>query len=355
MDRVDPQHGPIRVAVIGCGYWGPNFVRNFSVLEEFELAGVADLDPARLESVSRRFPVETTTTDAGKLLEDTSIEAVAIATPISSHAELARRSLEAGKHVIIEKPMAHTVEACQELIDIARDRERVLLVDHTYIYHGAVEAIRRQLDEKTVGEIYYFDSVRVNLGLFQHDYNVIWDLAPHDLSIMLHLLDEVPVEVSAVGATPVDPGDRKLESIAYVTIRFASESIAHIHVNWLAPMKIRLTLIGGSSQMIVWNDLEPDTKVKIYDRGIETLDDAESIYHTLVQYRTGDMFAPKLDKTEALQKECVHFSRCIRSGEVPLTDGTMGRNVVALLEAAQRSLDAGGRSVAVELPDREVR
>lgn len=336
----------LKVAVLGCGYWGPNFVRNFSLLNEYELAGVADLKPERLEYISRQFRVGRTTTDAEELLADPEVEAVAIATPISAHAELARKALAAGKHVLLEKPMAHSVEECQELIDLAEQAGKVLLVDHTFLYTGAVERIRKLLDDGELGQIYYFDSVRVNLGLFQHDYNVLWDLAPHDLSVMLHLIDDRPTEVQAVGAAPVDTSAH-LESIAYLTVRFASGIIGHVHVNWLAPMKIRLTLIGGSRRMVVWDDVEPDTKVKLYDRGVETFPDAESIYRTLVQYRTGDMYAPKLDKTEALKKECIHFYQAIRHGEPPRTDGRLGRDVVELLAAAQKSLESGGKPVPV--------
>lgn len=336
--------------MIGCGYWGPNLVRNFSLLNEFEMVGAVDLDPDRLEYIERQFRVPRITTDAREVIEDPDIDAIAIATPISTHARLAREALQAGKHVLLEKPMAHSVDECEELDRLARETERVLLVDHTYLYTGVVEKMREIVTAGELGKIYYFDSVRINLGLFQHDYNVIWDLAPHDLSILLHLLDERPSEVQAVGAAPVESGERRLESIAYLSLQFPSGLIAHVHVNWLAPVKIRLTLLGGSRRMAVWDDLEPDTKLKLYDRGVETHSDAESIYRTLVQYRTGDMYAPRLDKTEALKKECIHFYHCIRDGETPRSDGRLGRDVVAVLEAAQRSLDAGGRPEPVEPP-----
>lgn len=338
---------PVRVAVIGCGYWGPNLIRNFSLLQEFELAGAADLDEGRLKFVSRQFPIERLTTNAADLINDPSIEAVAIATPISTHAELATTALAAGKHVLLEKPMAHSVAECDALIALAEQERRVLLVDHTFVYTGVVEKIRELIDLGDLGRLYYFDSVRVNLGLFQHDYNVIWDLAPHDLSILLYLIDERPTHVIAVGATPVDPNARSLESIAYLILRFDSGFVAHIHVNWLAPVKIRTTLIGGSKKMVLWDDVEPDTKLKLYDRGVEREPSPESIYKTLVQYRTGDMFAPKLEKTEALRKECVDFFRCIREGARPRSGGEIGRAVVALLEAAQRALREPGRAVEV--------
>jgi len=346
----DSSPSQVRVAVIGCGYWGPNLVRNFTLLNEFDLVAAVDLKEDRLEYVQRQFRVPRVTTDERAILDDPEIEAVAIATPISTHAQLARSALEAGKHVLLEKPMAHSVEECDHLTDLARRHERVLLVDHTFLYTGAVEKIREVVTSGELGKIFYFDSVRVNLGLFQHDYNVVWDLAPHDLSILLYLLDELPSEVQAVGAAPVESGERPLESIAYLSLRFPSGIIGHVHVNWLAPVKIRLTLLGGSRKMVVWDDLEPDTKVKLYDRGVETHTSAESIYRTLVQYRTGDMYAPRLDKTEALKKECIHFFHCIRNGSPPRSDGSLGRNVVAVLEAAQRSLDAGGRPESVPAP-----
>ena len=336
--------------MIGCGYWGPNLVRNFSLLNEFEMVGAVDLDPDRLEYIERHFRVPRITTDAREVLEDPEIDAIAIATPISTHADLARQALQAGKHVLLEKPMAHSVEACEDLDRLAQDNGLVLLVDHTFLYTGVVEKMLEIVTAGELGKIYYFDSVRINLGLFQHDYNVIWDLAPHDLSILLHLLDERPTEVQAVGAAPVESGERRLESIAYLSLRFPSGLIGHVHVNWLAPVKIRLTLLGGSRRMAVWDDLEPDTKLKLYDRGVEAHTDAESIYRTLVQYRTGDMYAPRLDKTEALKKECIHFYHCIRDGETPRSDARLGRDVVAVLEAAQRSLDAGGRPEPVAHP-----
>jgi predicted dehydrogenase len=338
---------PIRIGIAGYGYWGPKLVRNFTQSAGFEVAGVADLAPERLARARADFGVGTTTTDLDELLADERLEAIAIATPISTHADLARRALEAGKHVWLEKPMAHSAAACDELVRIARERGRVLLVDHTFLYTGAVEKMRELIASGALGRLYYFDSVRVNLGLFQHDYNVVWDLAPHDLSILLHLIDDRPVQVQATGAAPIGTGTR-LESVAYVTIHFASGLIGHCHVNWLAPKKIRLMQIAGSKQMLVWDDVEPDTKIKVYDAGVELPEDptdpahAESKYQAMVQYRTGDMWAPRLDKTEALRKEAEHFFRCVRAGERPRSGGELGRDVVALLEAAQLSIDAGG-------------
>ncbi len=336
--------------MIGCGYWGPKLIRNFSMLEQFIVGAASDLDQGRLDLVSRQFEIGYTTTRPADIFEDPSIDAVVIATPISTHAELAAAALDAGKHVLLEKPMAHSVEQCDLLIEKAKAGGKILMVDHTFLYTGAVRKMHDLVCAGELGDIYYFDSVRVNLGLFQHDYNVVWDLAPHDLSIMLHLIDEAPVEVSAVGASPVSVGPKELESIAYITVRFASGIIAHIHVNWLAPVKVRSTLLGGSRQMIIYDDTEADTKIKVYDRGVdlEPVTEKEQIYNRLVQYRSGDMFAPKLERIEALRAECIHFAECIRTGTRPLTDGEAGREVVRVIAAADASLRAGGKPVRLD-------
>ena len=336
----------IRIGIVGYGYWGPMLVRNFNQLPEFEVAAVSDLRPERLELAKSQFQVERITDDVETLFNDETIEAIAIATPISTHAELAKRALAAGKHLWLEKPMAHSSEACDELLALAKAKDLVLLVDHTFLYTGAVEKMKELVTSGELGELFYFDSVRVNLGLFQHDYNVVWDLAPHDLSILLHLVDERPISVQAIGAAPSKAGS-KLESIAYVTINFASGMIAHMHLNWLAPKKIRMTLLGGSKKMLEWDDVEPDTKVKVFDSGVDVPETSEAKYETMVQYRTGDMWAPKLDKTEALRKECLHFFDCVRKGQAPRSDGVLGRDVVVLLEAAQKSLDSGGQPVSL--------
>ncbi|MGA7615488.1 MAG: Gfo/Idh/MocA family oxidoreductase [Thermoanaerobaculia bacterium] len=342
---------PVRIAVIGCGYWGPNLIRNFSFAQEFSLVAACDLDSERLDFVKRQFSIEKVTTDARAIIEDPSIEAVAISTPVSTHAALARDALLSGKHVLVEKPLANSARECEELARIAERTGRVLLVDHTFLYTGTVEKIRDLIDRGELGRLYYFDSVRVNLGLFQHDCNVLWDLAPHDLSIMLYLIEERPFEIIAVGATPVDPTSHSYESVAYLMARFRSGLIAHVHVNWLAPVKIRLTMIGGSRKMVVWDDVEPDTKLRIYDRGVDAAPTAEAIYRTLVQYRTGDMYAPKIEKAEALRKECLHFADCIRNDATPRSDAKFGRDVVVILEAAQKSLQRGGAVVRLHFAE----
>ncbi|HEV8339212.1 MAG TPA: Gfo/Idh/MocA family oxidoreductase [bacterium] len=328
----------VQVAVIGCGYWGPNLVRNLMKVPDCRVVAVADLDPARLAALGRLYPALRMTTVADDVLSAPDIDAVAIATPLSTHHPLARVALERGKHVLLEKPMTATVAEGEELIRLSAASGRVLMVDHTFVYTGAVRKIRELIRNGELGEIYYYDAVRINLGLFQHDINVLWDLAPHDFSIMSYLLDKAPVRVSAVGAAPVRWDGWKLESIVYVTMELDGGTLAHVHVNWLSPVKIRRTLIGGSKKIVVYDHLDPDNQVKIFDRGVEILADRDR-YRMLVQYRTGDMLVPKIDQTEALESVCHHFVECILTGARPLSDGQAGLQVVRLLEAAQRSLE----------------
>jgi predicted dehydrogenase len=332
----------IQVGVIGYGYWGPNLVRNFHEVPGSQVIGVSDLRPERLAIARRRYPIIETTTDYRHLLADARIDAIAIATPVSTHFELAMQALQAGKHVLVEKPLAATSEQAGRLIEEADRRNRVLMVDHTFVYTGAVRKIRELVTSDELSDIYYYDSVRVNLGLFQHDVNVIWDLAVHDLSIMDYVLPSQPCAVSATGMSHV-PGEP--ENIAYLTLFFDGCLIAHIHVNWLAPVKVRRTLIGGSRKMIVYDDLEPSEKVKVYDKGITINENPESMYQMLVGYRTGDMWAPQLDMTEALQTEVLRFISCIEHGERPITDGEVGLRVVRILEAATQSMAERGRLV----------
>ena len=333
----------IRVAVIGYGYWGPNFVRNFAETAGAKVGAVCDLSPRRLELAAARYPGIRTTTDVGDVFNDASIDAVAIATPVSTHFHFARRALEAGKHVLVSKPLTSTADHARRLIDEAGKRGLVLMVDHTFVYTGAVRKIREVVEAGELGDIYYYDSVRVNLGLFQHDVNVIWDLAVHDLSILDYVLPARPIAVSTTGMSHVagEPAN-----IAYLTLFFSDALIAHVHVNWLAPVKVRRTLIGGSRKMIVYDDIEPSEKVKVYDRGISVSDQtAEGVYKMLVSYRTGDMWAPRLDLTEALHLEADHFVRCVEGREHPLTDGDAGLRVVRLMEAATQSMSEQGRPV----------
>jgi predicted dehydrogenase len=334
----------ISVGVIGYGYWGPNLVRNFFEAPGFRMTAVADLSPQRLAQAASRHPSLRTTADSREILADPKIDAVAIATPVSTHFSLAREALRAGKHVLVEKPLASSSEEALELIEEAERRHRVLLVDHTFVYTGAVRKIRELVASGDLGEIYYYDSVRVNLGLFQHDVSVIWDLGVHDLSIMDYVLALEPRAVSATGIRHVPDTP---ESLAYLTLFFDGNLLAHFHLNWLAPVKVRKTLIGGSRKMIVYDDLEPSEKLKVYDKGITVNDSVESVYKTLISYRTGDMWSPRLDLTEALRAEAEHFLECIEQGQRPLTGGEAGLRVVRILEAASQSMAERGRPVEV--------
>jgi predicted dehydrogenase len=335
----------IRVGVIGYGYWGPNLVRNFADLEDARVAVVADPRAERLAQAERRYPGVRVTTDAADLIADPAVDAVVIATPVALHYELASAALRAGKHVLVEKPIAATSDEASRLIDEAARRRLVLMVDHTFVYTGAVQKIRELVAGGELGELYYYDSVRINLGLFQQDVDVLWDLAVHDLSIMDFVLPLQPVAVSATGLAHV-PG--KPENIAYMTMFFDGPVIAHVHASWLAPVKVRRTLLGGSRRMIVFDDLEASEKIKVYDSGISVDPSPEHLYQMLIGYRTGDMWAPKLAVTEALHTEAAHFVDCVARGTRPQTDGEAGRRVVRLLEAASMSMQHHGRPVDIQ-------
>jgi len=335
----------IRVGVIGYGYWGPNLVRNFAEAPGCEVAVVSDLRDARLAQVRKRYPAVATTSDHRDLLKDPSIDAVVVATPVSTHFELASQALAAGKHVWVEKPMTSTYDEAKRLVDIADKAKRLLHVDHTFVYTGAVRKIKELMASDGVGEVYYYDSTRVNLGLFQHDVNVIWDLAIHDLSIMNHVLASHPKAVAATGMRHVAGGH---ENIAYLTFFFEGSLIGHVHVNWLAPVKIRRTLIGGSKKMIVYDDLEPSEKIKVYDKGITLSDDPAAVYQMKIGYRAGDMWAPQVDIGEALQDEVRHFMDCIERDTEPVTGGRAGLRMVETLEAATTSMRERGRVVELE-------
>lgn len=331
----------MKVAVIGAGYWGPNLIRNFLSLDDVESVVACDTDEERLAKMRKSFHGIETSRDHSEIIERSDIDIVVIATPVSTHHAIAKSALLAGKHVFIEKPMTASVTEAEELIEIAEQKDLKIFVDHTFIYTGAVRKMKEVITSGRLGEIYYFDSVRVNLGLFQHDVNVIWDLAPHDLSICDYLLETKPLAVSAVGSCHVG---NDLEDIAYLTLEFENNLIAHFHVNWLAPMKIRKTLIGGTKSMIVYDDNEASEKVKIYDKGIDVTT-REGVYDTLVQYRTGDMLSPKLDQTEALAEGTRHFIDCVLNNKTPMTDGHAGLNVVRVLEASGVSMKNRGRAV----------
>ena len=334
----------IKVGVIGYGYWGPNLVRNFMLAPGSSVTRVCDLREERLTPLHKLYPGLKTCNRSEDLINDPSLDAVVIATPVSSHFELAMAALKAGKHVLVEKPLASTSDQARRLVDEASARKLVLLVDHTFVYTHAVRKMREIIVSGELGQIYYYDAVRVNLGLFQHDVNVIWDLAIHDLSIMDYVLPEKPVAVSATGISHI-PGQP--ENVAYITLFFASAQIAHVHVNWLTPVKVRHTLIGGSEKMILYDDLEPSEKLKIYDKGIRVTPGLEDVYRMLVSYRSGDMWAPRLDTTEALQTEALHFIDCIENGREPETDGPAGLRMINMIEAAETSLRDRGRLVEI--------
>ncbi len=334
----------INVAVIGCGYWGPNLLRNFSSIESCHVVALADLDINRLRKVQSKYRDVEVSDDPSQILNRDDIDAVAIATPISTHYSLALEALEKGKHVLVEKPMTAKRKEAEHLVEIADKKGLTLMVDHTFLYTAAVRKIKDLIQGDELGDIYYFDSVRVNLGLFQHDVNVIWDLAPHDFSIMCYLIDEQPISIQAVGASHIRYSDPPLENIAYITINFDSGLIAHFHVNWLTPVKVRKILIGGSKKMVIYDDIQPDEKVKIYDKGV-CIKSQEETYKALLQYRIGDAYVPVISQCEALNLECHHFLECIRDGNRPLTDGESGMQLVKLLEAADLSLKNEGNRI----------
>lgn len=332
----------IGIGVIGYGYWGPNLVRNFADCSGAAVRAVCDSRPQRLAQVERRYPGVTITTSPTDLINAPAVDAVIVATPVEHHFDLAMAALRAGKHVLVEKPMASSSAQAMHLIEEAASRRLVLMVGHTFVYTGAVRKMRTLSFSGDLGDIYYYDSVRINLGLFQHDVNVLWDLAVHDLAIMDYVLRQRPVAVSATGLAHV-PGEP--ENIAYMTMFFDGSLIAHVHVNWLSPVKVRRTLLGGSRRMVVWDDLETSEKIKVYDRGVSLNPSPENVYQMLIGYRTGDMWAPQLEVAEALSVEAAHFVQCINESSVPVSDGQAGLRVVRLLEAATESMAQQGRPI----------
>jgi predicted dehydrogenase len=339
-ESISPGGKTLRVAVVGCGYWGPNLIRNFYENDQVELVAVCDLNPERLSRMGKRYPSVQLTSSYQALLDDPNLDAIAIATPVHTHYPLAKAALQSGKHVLVEKPMCMTSAECMALIALAEEKQCTLMVDHTFVYHGAVKRIKDEVASGALGELLYFDSVRVNLGLFQSDINVVWDLAPHDLSIMDYIIGKTPVSIQASGACHAGNG---MEDIAYITVNFENNLIAHFHVSWLSPVKVRQVLVGGTKKMIVYDDLEPMEKVRIYDKGItvEQPKSEEERYTNLVGYRVGDMMAPVLDATEALKHEVAHFVDCALNGKQPITDGQAGLRVVQILEAANESIRTG--------------
>ena len=332
----------IRVGIIGCGYWGPNLIRNFSSCPLTEVVAVCDANAARLESIGRNWSHLKRVPSVDELLQ-LSLDAVAIATPVSTHFPLAKRCLETGLHVLVEKPLAATVAEALAMIDLAEQQNRVLMVDHTYLFGNPIRTVKRIIDEGELGDLYYVDSVRINLGLFQNDINVIWDLAPHDLAIVEYMLGGEARSISAWGCAHTASG---IEDIAYVNVDYGDRLMASFHVNWLSPVKVRQMIFAGSRKSLIFNELNATEPVKVYDRGIDVGASAEERQRLLVSYRSGDVWSPHVGAGEALQAMAMHFAECIRDGATPLSDGQMGLRVVRLLESATRSIRAqGGRVV----------
>ncbi len=333
----------VRVAVAGAGYWGPNLIRNFVACPDTELVAVCDRNEQVLAKALAAYPGVEPVRQFDELIARADVDAVAIATPVGTHAPMALAALQSGKHVLVEKPLAASVHEAELLTTTAGQVGRVLMVDHTFVYSSPVQKIKQLIESGELGELYFIDSVRINLGMFQHDVNVVWDLAPHDLSILDYLLGRLPKSLSAFGTSHAD-GKGEIEDVAYLNLDFGGGLLASLHVNWLSPVKVRHFMIGGSRRSIVYNDLEPVERIKVYDRGIHINGDAEARRGVLVGYRTGDVWSPHIPQVEPLAQLVSHFAECIRTGQQPLTDGEAGLRIVRILEAAQRSIKAqGGR------------
>lgn len=330
----------LRVGVVGYGYWGPNVVRNFQFQEHSAVTMVCDSRPDARARVTQQYPGVEVTTDAREITRSPNVDVVAVVTPVWTHYELAKDALLNGKHVFVEKPFTSTTAQAEELIEIAERKHLTIMVDHTFLFTGAVRKIKELIVAGELGTLYYYDSMRVNLGLFQHDVNVIWDLAPHDLAIMDHLLPGKPQGLVASGEKHVNG----VEDIAFITIYYPDQLIAHINVNWLSPIKVRTTLVGGKKKLLMWNDLEADEKLKIYDKGVQT-STREGVYDLLVSYRSGDMWAPQIPHVEALKMEIEHMNQCIMDGTTPINDGLAGLRIVNMLQAANDSLQRRGGEV----------
>ena len=330
----------VRFGVVGYGYWGPNIVRNLQGISSVDIGAVCDRSSAARKRVHKNHPQIYVTAEPAEVMSSPEIDAVAIVTPVWTHFELAKAALENGKHVFVEKPFTSNVHQAEELINLAEQKNLKIMVDHTFLFTGAVKKIKQLVQEGLLGKLYYYDSTRVNLGLFQHDINVVWDLAPHDLSIMDYVIESSPEALIATGQKHLNGH----EDVAFITLYFPESVIAHVNVNWLSPVKVRTTLIGGEKRMLVWNDLEADEKIKIYDKGVD-MNSSEGVYELLVSYRSGDMWAPHLEQTEALRHELSYFIKCITDGITPHNDGAAGMRIVRMLEASTKSLRKRGALV----------
>lgn len=334
------------VGVIGCGYWGPNLIRNFVSYPGTELIWACDLDKGRVEKALSAYPGVRRTDNLSEVLYDDSVDAIAIATPVHTHFSIARACLKRGKHVLVEKPLASEVSQGEELVQLARENNLQIMCDHTFCYTPGVRRIKEAIDSGELGELLYFDSVRTNLGLFQPDINVVWDLAAHDISILDYLIDERPISVSVHGGCYDENSN---EHVAYVFLKYAGSFLAHFHVNWLSPVKIRRTIICGRKKMLVWDDMEPAEKIKVYDKGVEIRrGDHEQEKDFLISYRSGDMYSPRLSQTEALSLVVKEFDDCIRGKRPALTDAKSALRVLQVLEASERSLKSNGTAVPVD-------
>ena len=331
----------MNIAIIGYGYWGPNLVRNFSQVNNCKVKKVSDFRSDRLVIVSKTYPGIKVSTDPDDILLSKEIDAVVIATPVFTHFSLAKKALENGKHVLLEKPMTSTIKEAEELMNLAKQKGLLLMVDHTFLYTGAVMKMKQIINEKSIGEIQYFDSSRINLGLFQIDVNVLWDLAPHDISILLHLINKKPYSVNATGVSHTKNG---IENVAYLTINYSENFIAHFSCSWTSPVKLRTMLIGGDKKMLVFNDLEPSEKIRIYDTGYNYKTDEEK-NRLMVDYRTGDVYIPKLESKEALFGMASDFINSIINKTEPLSNAQLGLDVIQILEASQQSIKNKGKEI----------
>jgi predicted dehydrogenase len=335
----------MKLAVIGCGYWGPNLVRNFVQSNKVRELICCDLDPKRLERMKSVYPSVGVLSDYKELLQMPDLDGVAIATPVKTHHPIARDFLAQGKHVFVEKPLTHSYETALELAKLAEEKQRVLMVGHTFEYTAAVNKVKEIIASGELGKILYISCTRVNLGLFQPDINVIWDLAPHDISIILYLMGEVPVSVNSQGKAHFN---HEIEDVATTTLNFKNGLIAFIHNSWLDPNKIRRTTIVGSRKMLVYDDIETQEKIKIFDKGVEIPPYYDTFADFQYSYRYGDIHSPRIDDYEPLKKVCDHFIECIKRGMCPLSDGYSGLRVVSILEAANKSLKLNGKPVAIQ-------
>lgn len=329
------------IAIIGFGYWGPNLVRNFNSVSDCKVKYVCDFRAERLAIVNKQYPSIITSASFDEALDDLSVEAVIIATPVFTHFDLAKKALLKGKNVLIEKPMTSTSSEAFQLQELAQKMNRLLMVDHTFLYTGAVQKMKELINSGNIGNIHYFDSTRINLGLFQPDINVLWDLAPHDISILNYLVNEKPYSVNATG---VSHTKNDIENIAYLTVNYQSGFIAHFNCSWTSPVKIRTMLIGGDQKMLLFNDLEPTEKIRVYDTGYDHKTDEEK-RKVLVDYRAGDVFIPKVDPKEALFGMASDFIKSIKENKKPISDFESGLSVIKILEASQQSIKQNGKEI----------